>query len=148
MKYIKYIVVAALFGVIATAATKGDQAPALTVGVVMCPGDGGYAEIPMMPNQNAIGLRNFLTDGGTSQTIYVSTDGGMNNRTGFPIQAGETLSIDIVALTQTATMAVAVDGGSSLTSASMRVGTLQPKLFCSTTLNNLQGQELHYIMVK
>ncbi len=132
MKTVATSLLAAVIGFTATfawSATPGDQTPAASFGWVLCPNDGGSALVPFMPNQNAIAVRNFLTDGGTSANIYLGWDAGVNNRTGFPLKPEETLSLDIVAITKSSTLG------------------LQPKLYCSSAPAGT-WQELHYISVK
>jgi hypothetical protein len=133
-----------VFGTIALAATMGDQKPAGKYGVKQCPADGGTASIPLLPNQNAIALRNFLGDGGTAQTVYVGFDTSVTAANGFPIKDQEVLSIDVVAVTQNTsqTLPALIDGGVSRTT-----GTLGPTIYCTAGTSG-GSQDLRYIEVK
>lgn len=127
-----------------TAATMGDQKPAGKYGSVQCPSDGGTALVPLLTNQNAIAVRNFLGDGGTAQTVYIGFDTSVTRANGFPVKDQEVLSIDIVALTKNWSIAspTQLDGGSTITT-----GSLAPTIYCTAGTTG-GAQDLRYLDVK
>lgn len=131
------------FGV-ATAATKGDPNPFGAYGIIQCPDDAGNGLVPMRNGQNAIAVRNFISDGGTAQTIYIGFDTSMNFNTGFPVKDQETLSVDVVAAAtgRVVTAPTNIDGGTTNT-----LSTITPTLYCKTK-PGVGAQDLRYILVR
>lgn len=129
---------------LAFAATPGDAKPAGKYGTIQCPADGGTALIPLMPNQNALSLRNFIGDGGTAQTVYVGFDTSLTAANGFPVKDQEVLSIDVVAVATGASFVLTdgIDGGVTVTTS-----TLKPTLRCTAGTSG-GAQDLRYLMVK
>lgn len=139
----RLIAVVALLTAVAFAATPGDQKPAGYSGVI------GVADtpvlIPFKSNQNAVALRNWINDGGTEGTAYCGFDSAVTRLTGFPLQAKETLSIDLAAqvanITHTNSDSL-TDGGVAITA-----GAISPKLYC-VTISAATQTDLHYIIVR
>ncbi len=141
-----FLAVAVIAGV-AYAATKGDQNPFAFYGIVQITSyDGGTpAQVPLKPNQNAVAIRNFTNDGGTTATVFCGFNTSVTDATGFPIKDQETLSLDLVAITQNAAIAATpglTDGGVTVTA-----GSLLPKIYC-VTAPGTAAKDIHYILVK
>lgn len=128
----KLVLLGALaIGVVTLAATKGDPQPFAQSGVAIVRGWDAGTGAPVclgIVSQNSIMVRNWQGDGGTSATLFCGFNTSVNATSGMPLQNTETLTVDLVALTQgfssTATPGL-TDSGVSIT-----VGAGAPKLCC------------------
>ncbi len=145
----KLLAVALLIvGAVAIAATKGDQSPYGAYGVVQVNKYDGGAGAPScigLPNQNSLMVRNWINDAGTASTAYCGFNTSVTILTGMPLQSAETLTVDVVALTQNGAFVATPglnDGGVTITA-----GTLSPKL-CCVVKDSTSPTDLHYMIVK
>lgn len=112
-----------LIAIIATAAVKGDQQPFAKYGVVQVAGYDAGSGAPQclgVSNQNAIMVRNYNRDGGTGATLYCGFDTSVSANDGMPVAHLESLSVDLVSLSQ-GTPVSPTDGGTN---------AIAPKLCC------------------
>ena len=143
------ILIGVLCGLGVFAATMGDQHPFGKYGAVQVSGYDGGTGAPLclgLSNQNAIMVRNFITDGGAGATLYCGFDTSVTVINGMPVMQQETLTVDMVTLTQNALSTppttIASDGGIITT-----VGTLAPKLCCIGAAGS-NPTDLHWMIVK
>lgn len=100
---IKLTIMLLFVGAVVYGATKGDQQPFTKYGKSQVAGYDAGTGAPVcigVSNQNSVMVRNFNRDGGTGATLYAGFDTSVSPDNGMPIQHSETITVDVVALSQ------------------------------------------------